>query len=119
MQNILFGIACFLVAGVAFASFWLPSKPSPEVNPKPSDGIIAGSSQVVIGDPKLDREFLDLAIALNQEIDSVEKQLTNSILPTTQIDTLNESSSQLTEQSLDESGRDESQSIEHEFPGWH
>ncbi len=115
LQNILFGIACCLVAGVVFASLWLPSKPNPEVNPKPSDGIIAGSGQVVVGDPKLDRVFRDLATALDREIDSVEKQLTSSILPTSQIETPIDSSAQPTEQRLDESGRDESQSIEHEF----
>jgi hypothetical protein len=52
---------------------------------------------------------------LNQEIDSIEKQLTNSIHPNSQIVPSIESSAKPSKQSLDESSRDESRSIELEF----
>ena len=95
--KVFLGIAFCVVASIACAITWLPRKLVPDVNPLPSPANLVESSQADAGVTKLELEFLELVTALNQEIDSVEKQLTHSILHASPVELPAESPSQNSE----------------------
>ena len=109
--KVFLGIAFCVVASVACAIIWLPRKLAPNVHPIPSPANPVESSQAGTGVTKLDLEFSDLVTVLNQEMDSVEKQLTHSILDSSQIESPAESPAQNSER-ID---RDKNEPIELEF----
>jgi len=109
--KVLVGTVLCVVASVACAIIWLPRKLAPDVEPQPSSSHFVESSQADNGVTQLDLEFLDLVTALNREIDSVETQLTHSVIHASQIELPVESSAQNAERN----DRDKNKPIEVEF----
>ena len=63
----------------------------------------------------MDLEFLELVTALDQEIDSIEKQLTHSILHSSHIESQFESPAELPTQNSERNDQEKSRPIELEF----
>ena len=109
--KVFLGIAFCIVASVVLAIIWLPRQLAPNINPLPIAVNLVESSQAKNEVAKLDLAFLELATALNQEIDTVEKQLAHSILHTSQIESPAESPAQDSDRNV----RDKSELFELEF----
>ena len=85
----------------------LPRKLAPTIDTLASQTTVVESSQADDRISKLDLEFLGLVTALEQEIDSLEKQLMHSVLDSRRIE--------LPAQNAEENELERSEPIEREF----
>ena len=118
-RKVFLAITCCGVVSIACAILWPPSKLAPNVQPLPSESYIIESSQVVTALIKLDLEFLDLVSVLNQEMNSIEKQLMDSIRDSSEIELSVESRIESPVESPAQKAKrndlDENEAIESEF----
>jgi len=113
--KVFLGIAFCVVASVVCAIIWLPRKLAPNVHQLPSQANLVESSPAKNGFTKLDLEFLELVTALDQEIDSIERQLSHSILHSSQIESQIESPVESQAQNSERNDQEKNGPIELEF----
>ncbi len=113
--KVFLGIACCVVASVVLAIIWLPRQLAPNFNLLPSAANLFESSQAKNEAEKLDLEFLEPVTALDQEIDSIEKQLTHPKLHSSQIESQVESPAESPTQNSERNDQEKSGPIELEF----